>query len=321
MYHVGRPGEDGYAERVLAAWGIDGHNSHTNVCSSSGRAGYHYWMGLDRPSPDHANAKVILLISAHLESGHYFNPHAQRVIDGKANGAKLIVFDTRLSNTASHADWWIAPVPGSEAAILLAIASHLIRERLYDRDFVRRWWNWQEYLEHERPELEPVFERFEEALAELYSGYTFELAERESGVPAATLAEIARGGRLRGDPPLDPYLALCGGGQPRRLAGVALPLLPECPARRRGHGRRYPPERLEQVRGKADSHAAAPGDLERAHLARRVPAGDERAVVPAAPLPAGATAAGSTSTSRASTTRSGRTRTGSPGSRRSRTKS
>jgi anaerobic selenocysteine-containing dehydrogenase len=191
MYHVGRPGEDGYAERVLAAWGVDGHNSHTNVCSSSGRAGYHYWMGLDRPSPDHANAKVILLISAHLESGHYFNPHAQRVLDGKANGAKLIVFDTRLSNTASHADWWIAPVPGSEAAILLAIAGHLIRERLYDREFVRRWWNWQEYLAHERPDLEPVFEQFEEALAELYADYTFELAERESGVPAATLAEIA----------------------------------------------------------------------------------------------------------------------------------
>ena len=191
MYHVGRPGEDGYAERVLAAWGIDGHNSHTNVCSSSGRAGYHYWMGLDRPSPDHANAKVILLISAHLESGHYFNPHAQRVLDGKANGAKLIVFDTRLSNTASHADWWVSPVPGSEAAILLAIAAHLIRERLYDRAFVRRWWNWQEYLEHERPDLEPSFERFEQALVELYADYTFELAEAESGVPAATLAEIA----------------------------------------------------------------------------------------------------------------------------------
>jgi hypothetical protein len=34
MYHVGRPGEDGFTERVLAAWGVDGHNSHTNVCSS-----------------------------------------------------------------------------------------------------------------------------------------------------------------------------------------------------------------------------------------------------------------------------------------------
>src|SRR5438270_8554642 len=107
-------------------------------------------MGLDRPSPDHANAKVILLISAHLESGHYFNPHAQRVIDGKANGAKLIVMDTRLSNTATHADYYIAPYPGSEAAILLAIANYLIQNDLYNREFVRRWWNWEEYLEESR---------------------------------------------------------------------------------------------------------------------------------------------------------------------------
>src|ERR1700687_602637 len=104
-------------------------------------------MGLDRASPDHANAKVILLISAHLESGHYFNPHAQRVIDGKAGGAKLIVFDTRLSNTATHADHFISPYPGSEAAILLAIANYLIQNNLYNRGFVRRWWDWQEYLD------------------------------------------------------------------------------------------------------------------------------------------------------------------------------
>src|SRR5438046_1798457 len=104
-------------------------------------------MGYDRPSPDHANADVILLISAHLESGHYFNPHAQRVMEGKQRGAKLIVFDVRLSNTATHADHWLAPWPGSEAAILLAIARHMIHNGRYDRDFVRRWWNWQEYME------------------------------------------------------------------------------------------------------------------------------------------------------------------------------
>jgi anaerobic selenocysteine-containing dehydrogenase len=146
MYHVGRPGEDGFTERILAAWGVDGHNSHTNICSSGAREGYQLWMGLDRPSPDHANAKVILLISAHLESGHYFNPHAQRVIDGKTSGAKLIVFDTRLSNTATHADHYISPYPGSEAAILLSIANYLIQNNLYNRGFVRRWWNWEEYL-------------------------------------------------------------------------------------------------------------------------------------------------------------------------------
>ena len=97
MYHVGRPGEDGFTERVIASWGVDGHNSHTNVCSAGARTGYALWCGIDRPSPDHANADVILLVSAHLETGHYFNPHAQRITEARRRGAKLIVFDTRMS--------------------------------------------------------------------------------------------------------------------------------------------------------------------------------------------------------------------------------
>lgn len=191
MYHVGRPGEDGFTERVLAAWGVDGHNSHTNICSSGGRAGYEYWMGYDRPSPDHARADVILLISAHLESGHYFNPHAQRIIDGKRAGAKLIVFDVRLSNTATHADHWIAPYPGTEPAILLAIVNFMIERGRYDRAFVRQYWNWEEFLEEERPGTPVTFERFEAALRETYAPYTFEYAAEESGVDAAVLAQIA----------------------------------------------------------------------------------------------------------------------------------
>ncbi|MBM4420352.1 MAG: formate dehydrogenase [Chloroflexi bacterium] len=191
MYHVGRPGEDGFTERVLAAWGVDGHNSHTNVCSSSARAGYQFWMGLDRPSPDHAEAKVILLISSHLEAGHYFNPHAQRIMDGKNAGAKLVVFDVRLSNTATHADHWLAPQPGSEPAILLAIASHLLRTGRYNRDFVRKWWNWQEFMAAERPQLPATFEAFEGELRTIYAEYTFDLAARESGVDAKVIAEVA----------------------------------------------------------------------------------------------------------------------------------
>jgi anaerobic selenocysteine-containing dehydrogenase len=191
MVHLGRPGEDGYTERVLASWGVDGHNSHTNVCSSGGRTGYQFWMGIDRPSPDHANAKVIYLISSHLETGHYFNPHAQRITEARANGAKVIVLDTRMSNTTTHADYWLAPQPGSEAAINLAIARHLIRTGRYDRDFVRRWWNWPEYLAARAPHLEPVFESFEAELAGLYDEFTFTFAAAESGIDAATLAEVA----------------------------------------------------------------------------------------------------------------------------------
>jgi anaerobic selenocysteine-containing dehydrogenase len=191
MYHVGRPGHDGIMEWVLPAWGVDAHNSHTNVCSSSARCGQALWMGYDRPSPDHAHARVILLISSHLETGHYFNPHAQRIMEGKMAGAKLIVFDTRLSNTASLADEWIAPWPGSETAILLAIARHLIVTRKYDRTFVRRWVNWEEYLRHEHPDLPLRFETFEAKLEELYARYTFEFAAQESGVSVEQIARVA----------------------------------------------------------------------------------------------------------------------------------
>lgn len=191
MYHVGRPGEDGFTERILAAWGVDGHNSHTNVCSSSGRAGYQYWMGFDRPSPDHTNADVILLISSHLEAGHYFNPHAQRVMEARQRGATLIVFDTRLSNTATHADHWLSTYPGSEAAVLLAVANHVIQTGRYDREFVRRWWNWEEYLAIEHPAAGSSFEDFERILRELYAEYTFEFASKESGVDTATIAAVA----------------------------------------------------------------------------------------------------------------------------------
>ena len=217
MYHVGRPGEDGYVTRVLNAWGIDGHNSHTNICSAGARAGYFFWGGFDRPSPDHANADVILLISAHLETGHYFNPHAQRIIEGKLAGAKLIVLDTRLSNTASMANHWLSPWPGSEAAMLLAWANYLMQNDACDWEFVRKWVNWEEMLAaigDQRLEIgdsalqsqvsnlsSPDFEVFKLVLKSIYAEYSFEFAAEESGVEIEKLRavgkEIARcNGRL-----------------------------------------------------------------------------------------------------------------------------
>jgi anaerobic selenocysteine-containing dehydrogenase len=191
MYHVGRPGEDGFAERFLLAWGVDGHNSHTNICSAGARLGYALWGGYDRPSPDHANSKAILLLSSHLEAGHYFNPHAQRIMEGKANGTKLVVIDPRMSNTASHADLWIAPWPGSEAAILLAVASHLLRSRAIDHAFLRRWVNWDVYLDKRHPDAPRTFETFLDRLEADYAAYTFDMAAAEARVPVAKIEQLA----------------------------------------------------------------------------------------------------------------------------------
>ena len=192
VYHVGRPGHELiYNQRILHSWGIDGHNSHTNVCSAGARTGYAFWHGADRPSPDHANARFILLLSAHLEAGHYFNPHAQRIIEGKQRGAKLCVIDTRLSNTASKADYWLSTWPGTEAAVLLAMCNVILQEDLYDAEFMRRWVNWEEYLREEHPGRPLRFDSFIAALKELYSPYTPEFAEQESGASAAVIVEVA----------------------------------------------------------------------------------------------------------------------------------
>ena len=222
MYHVGRPGEDGFTNRCIEAWGVDGHNSHTNICSAGARAGYYLWSGFDRPSPDHAKANVILLISSHLETGHYFNPHAQRIMEAKNNGAKLITFDPRLSNTASKSDTWLPTWPGSEQTVLLAIANHMIQNDLYDKEFVRKWVNWREALQlikdqnYEGVDIDLPgegiwdrlkglldggkfdaledrgdFEAFDRLLKQLYSEFTFERAAEESQVSIERIIEAA----------------------------------------------------------------------------------------------------------------------------------
>ena len=191
VYHVGRPGEDHFVLRMLQAWGVDGHNSHTNVCSAGARLGYTLWFGADRPSPDYSQTKFMLLLSAHLETGHYFNPHAQRIISAKESGARLAVIDTRLSNTATHANHWVSTWPGSEAALLLGIARELLERDAIDHAFVERWTNWKEWLEVIAPGEPAEFDRFVAKLRELYASYTPEYVADECKVPLDTVQKLA----------------------------------------------------------------------------------------------------------------------------------
>ena len=92
------------------------------------------------------------------------------------NGTKLAVMDPRLSNTASMADYWMPTYPGSEAAVLLAIASEIINAELYNESFLRNWVNWQDYLSADHPEKELTFSNFISALKEVYQEYTSEFA-------------------------------------------------------------------------------------------------------------------------------------------------
>ena len=191
MYHVGRPGDDHFVMRMLTAWGIDGHNSHTNVCSAGARTGYAFTCGSDRPSPDYANAKFILLLSAHLETGHYFNPHAQRIIEAKSDAAKIAVIDTRLSNTTTHADHWVATWPGSEAALLLGVAHQLLKSGRVNLAFIERWTNWKDTLAAVAPDEEPTVDRFVDWLADRYASFTPEFVAEECRIDASVVTTLA----------------------------------------------------------------------------------------------------------------------------------
>lgn len=204
LFHVGRPNESGFTPRVWASLGQDAFNSHTNICSAGSRLSSILWVNDDRSSPDWSRSRLVLLQSSHAaDAGHYFQQSARQIAEARAAGAKLVVMDPRLSNSAGVADLWIPCWPGTEAAIHLAMAARLIREKKYDRAFVRQWWNWQELLD-DRDELELLhargllaalpagksFEDFEKLLLDLYGDYTFEWAAQESRVPLYKLEKL-----------------------------------------------------------------------------------------------------------------------------------
>ena len=202
------------------------------------------------------------------------------------NGAKVIVLDTRLSNTATHADYWLAPQPGSEAAINLAIASHLIRPAV--RPAVRA----------ALVELGRVPDRLPPGGAGHFRGIRGDPFRAVRGLHVRVRRRRvgrfrgnARRGRGRGGgggaPVLVPLVAFGGGGESGRLAGVAHPV-PHLRAAGRGRDTRgHVPERLEQVRAAARPRSPAPWRVAGTVLAAGVSPGAERDVVPAAALPQG----------------------------------
>lgn len=92
-------------------------------------------------------------------------------------GARLVVVDPRRTPTGAQADTWIAPKPHTDLALVLAMLHHIIRERLYNRRFVREW--------------VVGFDDLKRHLEQ--HGYTPEWAEGVTGVPAAQIREIAEG--------------------------------------------------------------------------------------------------------------------------------
>ena len=89
------------------------------------------------------------------------------------NGAKLIAIDPRRTETSAQADLWLRLRPGTDTFLLLAMIRVIIKDNLYDHDFVERWCY-----------------GFDEIKARVES-FSLEEAERVTWVPAQLIRDAA----------------------------------------------------------------------------------------------------------------------------------
>jgi anaerobic selenocysteine-containing dehydrogenase len=126
--------------------------------------------GLDPESFRHARYIVIWACNSVSTNLH----HWHIVKDAQKSGAKVVVIDAYASRTAKEADWHIAPRPGTDGALAMALINVLCAEGLVDRDYVDNY-----------------TVGFDE-LAERAADRTPEWAADITGVPAEEIRRLAR---------------------------------------------------------------------------------------------------------------------------------
>ncbi len=120
-----------------------------------------------------SGADFILAIGTNTTEAHPII--SLKIKKAQRQGATLVVVDPRRTELAERADQHMQLKPGSDIALLNALAQVIIAEDLWDKDFVAG-----------RTE---DFAAFKEVVAQ----YPPELAEQITGLPADMIREVARG--------------------------------------------------------------------------------------------------------------------------------
>jgi anaerobic selenocysteine-containing dehydrogenase len=109
------------------------------ICSSAGKAGAQITVGgsLGMDPERFDEAKLILVWGSNpIVSNLHMWSRAQ---EAKRRGAKLIAIDPYRSLTAEKCHEHLAPLPGTDAALALAMMHVIIGEKRYDADYVERY--------------------------------------------------------------------------------------------------------------------------------------------------------------------------------------
>jgi thiosulfate reductase/polysulfide reductase chain A len=95
-----------------------------------------YGSGVGSPeSTDMENSRVITLIGSHLGENMH-NTQVQDMARALDKGAELVVVDPRFSTAAGKARYWLPIKPGADLALLLAWMHVIVKEKLYDREYI-----------------------------------------------------------------------------------------------------------------------------------------------------------------------------------------
>ncbi|THF62824.1 molybdopterin oxidoreductase family protein [Pseudothauera nasutitermitis] len=144
------------------------------ICSSAGGAGWKATVGAAQGADPEAvaEARLILIWGANPVVS---NLHGWRhLLEAKRRGARLVCIDPWRTQTAEKCDLHLAPLPGSDGALALAMMQVLIAEDRLDHDYIaRHTLGFTELAQHVR-------------------GFTPEWAAPFVGLPADTIRQLAR---------------------------------------------------------------------------------------------------------------------------------
>ena len=159
-----------YAKRFCQSYGTPNYSAAGSHCHLSKAMANQITLGL-LPSPDYKNSKCIVLWGYNPENAHPYE--MMDINEAIRKGSKLIVVDPQEINLAKRADIHLKLRPGTDGALALGLIHVIVKENLYNKDFVEEW--------------TLGFEK----LVELVKDYTPEKVEKITEVPSETIIEAA----------------------------------------------------------------------------------------------------------------------------------
>jgi len=168
-------GEHTFKQFMGDLLGSNNFVNHSSICLKTTTAGYALTLGAYGKA-DMENASYVIMAGANRAEAILTPDTMDMFKRTRGRGLKLIVLDPRYTNTAQHADKWLGIKVGTDLAFVLALTYVVIKEVLYNKEFVKKNMNhFKEYKEHI-----------------LSKNYTPEWAEKITGIDAHTITTIAR---------------------------------------------------------------------------------------------------------------------------------